>query len=166
MTFLKEVSDYLEDLSELHVDIMHSANNFAFCRFKDQQQFNQLTLSASRNIIVVGSFNGRAIGTFEDEKVKNVLQVRFSSYAKTVSSADIILATEKALSILFDFWRRMMKDYNDDDCAWMKGIEWENISFDDIEQPWLTNHYGWDLVIPYRTTLPEFNNAKWTDTQE
>jgi hypothetical protein len=164
-TFLKEASDYLESLSELHVDVLHSAQNFAFCRFKDQQQFNQLSLAASKNIIVVGGFNGRSIGSFEEETVKNVLQVRFSCYAKTVTSADIIMATEKALNILLEFWKRMMKDFNDDDCAWMKGIEWENISFDDFEQPWLTNHYGWDLFIPYRTSLPAFDNNKWTDTE-
>jgi hypothetical protein len=62
-TFLKEASDYLQNLSALHVDILHSANNFAFCRFKDKQQFNQLTLNASKNIVVVGSFHGSAIGT-------------------------------------------------------------------------------------------------------
>jgi hypothetical protein len=163
-TFLKEASDYLQQLSELHVDVQHSAQNFAFCRFKDQQQFSQLSLNASKNIIVVGSFSGRAIGSFEEETVKNLLQVRFSCYAKTVNSADITDAIEKALAILLDFWRRMMADSNVDDCAWMKGIEWENISFDDFEQPWITNHYGWDLFIPYRTTLPQFDNKKWTDT--
>lgn len=165
-TFLKEASDYLQGLSELHVDILHSNSNVAFCRFMDQQQLSQLSISASKNIIIVGSFRGRAIGTYEDEAVKNVLQVRFSCYAKTVTSADIVATTEKSLCILLDFWRRLRHDFDTDDCLWMKGIEWENISFEDIEQPWLQNHYGWDLLIPYKTSLPEFNNQKWTDTAE
>jgi hypothetical protein len=163
-TFLKEASDYLQALSVLHVDILHSSNNVAFCRFQDQSQFSQLTLNASRNVVIVGGFRGKAAGGFDEEAVKNVLTVRFSCYAKTVSSADIVAASEKALAILLQYWRRMMKDYNADDCLWMKGIEWENISFDEIDQPWLVNHYGWDLIIPYKTNLPEFDENKWTDT--
>jgi hypothetical protein len=163
---IKEVSDYLQHLSELHVDIKHAAANVAFCRFQDNQQFAQLTLNASRNIVVIMNFYGRATGQYDDETVKNTIIVRFSCYALKVTSVEITAALEKSMAIMLDFWRRLKRDNEENPCAWMKWIDFEAIQFEEIEQPWVQNHYGWDLIIPYKTHLPPFDQNKWTDTIE
>lgn len=162
-TFLKEASDYLEELATKHKDVLHSEKNFAFCRFQDQQQFNKLSSTAARNIIIVGGYSGRAVGRWEDAQAKTTLSIRFSCYSKTVNSVDIIEAVEKSLNLLLDFWVRLRHEYevNTDNCPWMRWIDWENISFDEVEGPWLQNHYAWDLAIPYKTYLPDYDASKW-----
>jgi hypothetical protein len=162
-TFLKEASDYLQELAASHKDILHSESNFAFCRFQDNNAFGKLSTSASKNIIVVAHYSGRASGQFEDAQVKTAISVRFSCYSKTVNSDDIVTSNEKALSILLDFWVKLRKDFEEavDNCPWMRWIEWENISFDEVDNPWLINHYAWDLTIPYKTYLPEYDANKW-----
>lgn len=163
-TFIKEVSDYLQALSTAHKDIVHNTiNSYAFCRFQDQQQFNQLVQNSARNIVVVMNFFGRSSGSFDDATVTNTIVVRFSVYAKLVTSQEITIAVEKSFSIMMQFWSRMRYDFEQDNCEWMRWINWEGIQFDEIEQPWLQNHYGWELAIPYKTHLPEFDQTKWND---
>jgi hypothetical protein len=164
--FIKEASDYFAVLSAAHEDVKNSAGNKAFCRFQDNEQFNQLRLAAAKNIVVIMSFFGKSAGGFDDATVKPTIVIRFSCYSKSITSADITTALEKAMAILLDFWIRMRRDYELDSCLWLKNVDWENIQFDEIEQPWLQNHYGWDLVVPYLTELPEFDQSKWNDIGE
>ncbi|MGN6477248.1 MAG: hypothetical protein ACTHKV_08480, partial [Flavipsychrobacter sp.] len=146
-----------------HLDVLDAADNRAFCRFQDNTQFDAIRNNASRNIVVIMSFFGRASGDVEDPAVMNTIVVRFSCYAKTVNSAEITTALEKAFSIMQDFWTRMMNDYREDSCLWLNQADWTNIQFEEIEQPWLQNHFGWDLVLPYKTYLPAYNPEKWND---
>lgn len=159
--FIKEVSDYYTLLSEQHVDVKHGSTNRAFCRFQDQEQFNQLRSNAAKNIVLVRNFSGRADGDYDEHLALNTIVLCFSSYAKNLTSAGIVTASEKAFEILLDFWVRMRQDFEEDNCVWLKRVLWEHIQFDEIEQPWLVNHYGWVLIIPYRTVLPAFNINKW-----
>lgn len=162
-TYLKEASDYLSTLAEKHKALLHGNDNKAFCRYSDQSQFEALRMNASKNIVVVLSFFGNSDGDAEEACTKNTIVVRFSCYSKTVNSTEIIKASEKALEILLDFWSRMIKDLSEDFCAWLRNIFWEEIQIDEIQQPWLQNHYGWDMVIPFRSALPEYDADKWTN---
>lgn len=159
--FIKETSDYFTLLSEQHVEVKHGEKNRAFCRFQDMEQFNQLRNHAAKNIVLVKSFFGAASGEFDDSETYNVMVLCFSAYAKTVSSAEIVVASEKAFRIMMDFWVRMRIDFEENNCAWLKDVDFEKIRYDEIEQPWLQNHYGWDLVIPYKSRLPAFDFARW-----
>jgi hypothetical protein len=161
--FIKEVTDYYQGLSGLHLDVKDSPTNRAFCRFQDNEQFGQLRNAAAKNVVVIMSFFGRAAGDYDDADVKNTVIIRFSSYAKSISSSEITIALEKAFQIMIDFWTRMRHDYEADDCRWLKHVDWSNIQFDQIDGPWLQNHYCWDLVIPYETSLPPFDENRWTD---
>lgn len=159
--FIKEASDYYQLLSEQHVDIAHSDTNRAFCRYQDMEQFNQLRSQAGKNIVLVKSFFGRAGGDYDDAEMLNTIVLTFSSYAKNVTSVEIVRASELSFRILMDFLTRMRQDFEEDDCTWLRWVKWGEIRFDEIEQPWLQNHYGWDLIIPYEATLPAYEAAKW-----
>lgn len=158
--YLKELSEYFEQLCEEHVDVAHSTTNRAFCRYQDMEELAQLRNAAGKNIVVVKSFFGVASGEFDDAEMQNTMVLCFSSYAKAVKSSEIIEASEQSFQILLDFVTRMRKDFEDQPCPWK--IDWERIQFDEIEQPWLQNHYGWDLLIPYRTVLPAYNENRWS----
>lgn len=164
--FIKEISDYLQQLCEQHAEVADSTTNRAFCRYHDTEELAQLRNAASKNIVVVKSFFGRASGDYEDAGMKNTIVICFSSYAITVKSADIVAASEKAFTIMADFLVKMRQDFEYDDCAWLKGVDWNNVQFDEIEQPWLQNHYGWDLVLPYRTVLPAYDANRWVPGSE
>jgi hypothetical protein len=159
--FIKEFTDYLAGLAALHKEIKDSTFNRAFCRYQDNAQLEQLRMNASKNIMVIMNFFGRAAGEFDDAEVRPTIVIRFSSYAKTVSSADITIAEEKAFEILMDFWVRLRHDFEEDNCLWLKFIDWQNIQFDTMDGPMLVNHYGWDLVIPYKTYLPAYDSTRW-----
>jgi hypothetical protein len=161
---LKEVSDYFKSLSALHKDVLDTPNNRAFCRYQDNTQFDELRNNAAKNIVVVMGFFARSNGSYDDQELKNTVIVRISSYSKTLKSADISRASEEtSMGILLDFWTRMRKDFEDaiDICPWLRWVDWENIQVEEIEQPWLQNHYGWDWVVPFRTNLPAYNPDKW-----
>lgn len=159
--FIKEVSDYFQLLAAAHGEVKDSVINRAFCRYRDNEQFNQIRNNAAKNIVIIKSFFGKAVGEYDDFAVSNTLVISFSSYAKTVASKDIVAASELSFEIMLDFWVKMLHDDEEDNCLWLKTVDWQNIQFDEIEQPWLQNHYGWELIIPYKTTLPAFDISKW-----
>jgi hypothetical protein len=57
----------------------------------------------------------------------------------------------------------MQQDDNDNDvCGAWQYLEPENINCEEIEdQPWFLNHYGFDLMLPFKTLAPAYNADNW-----
>lgn len=165
MSLLNDVQEHIAAYSASHIDLLDGPDNKAFVRLWSREDMEAIKVNASANIVIVTSFRGKAFGWYEEKKMQQFIGLRFSSYA---NADDGIMAIDNALNksmeIMEDFITRMQHDFEEDDCSWLKWVDFENISWDEIpEQPWLQNHYGWDLIIPFKTYLPAYNAAKWSE---
>lgn len=162
---IKTLQDYLEELSRQHVDVQHEVDGkTAFVRLESHAQVSGLRTKAGANLVVVLGCPGRAAGAQDPDRIKRDLVLRFASYA---TGTDPVMARSAAVllseSIMFDFIAKLREDYLlDPVCGPLKELDLNNLLFEEMEdQPWFVNHFGWDLVIPFRTWYPKYNAAKW-----
>lgn len=161
---LKEVQDKIAAYCAIHKELNDGMENKAFARLWSREQLDSIRTNASPNIVVVTSFRGRSFGGYDEKKMQQFIGLRFSCYAQPDDGESATeMALDKSYSIMLDFLVRMQKDYEEDDCSWLKFVDFENISWDEIpEQPWLINHYGWDMILPFKTYLPAYDAARWS----
>lgn len=163
--YVDEFQTYLEGLCEKHVDVQHNVGGIrTFARLMSDEEVNELTNHAGKNIVVVAAFYGRAHGHPDDQQLRQFVQLRFASFAERSTTVGINEALKKSFRIMWDFITRMKHDIKTDDgCGEMNGLEFENLSWDEIPgQPWLENHFGWDLTIPFKSYQPQYDAAQWT----
>lgn len=156
--------DYVETLCERHTEVQHNVNGKrAFARFQSEEQLQQLATNAGKNIVVMTHFYGRAVGSIDEKALRLHASISFSSKAKNTTTAEIDGALQRAWNILWDFVARMREDaQNEENCGPLEGIELQNISFNPLD-PFLEFHHGWELIIPFKTTQPQYDAAKWIE---
>ena len=162
----KDFEDYLEQLCRENVAVSHEVGGQeCFSRLRSRDEVTQIINNAGKNIVLLGRFNGRAVGDSQEAGMRQFAVIRFASYAENNDgniSAGVDNAIDMAWNIMMQFISRMRKDYKDDDCGPLGNIEFENMGWDEIDEPiYLENHYGWDLSIPFRSTQLAYDAAKW-----
>lgn len=158
--------DYIETLCTEHQDVLHDPpNRVAFSRLRSNNEISAITNNAGPNIVLMGRFNGRAVGEQQAQGMRQFVVLRFASYADLNGgdlSGGIDNAIDTAWNIMMQFIQRMRNDYIADDCGPLGLFEFENISWQEIDEPiYLESHYGWDVTIPFKSTMPEYDAAKW-----
>lgn len=167
--YITGFQNYLEALCMAHHQVLHQVEpggTKAFVRFQSDYDISQLTNNPGTNLVVVTRFYGRAIGDVDAQQIRQYIQIRFASFAPVPDGGDfsdsVNTATDTAYTIMLDFLARMFYDLKNDDCGPLQGIELQNCTWEEIpEQPWLQNHFGWDLTIPFKSELPELNATVW-----
>jgi len=162
----KDFEDYLEQLSVENKDVAHTSNGqVCFSRLRSAEEVNQIINNAGKNIVLLGRFSGRAIGELQEQGMRQFAVIRFACFAENNDgdiSDGIDNAIQQAWDIMWQFVARMRKDQKDDDCGPLDGVELENISWDEIDEPiYLEHHYGWDLTLPFRSMQPMYDADKW-----
>lgn len=162
----KDFEDYIEQLCRENVDVAHEVDDkVCFSRLRSRTEVLQIINNAGANIVLLGRFNGRAVGQSEERGMRQFVVLRFASYAQNNDgdiSEGIDNAIDTAWNVMMQFIARFRKDYKDDDCGPLAGFEFENMSWDEIDEPiYLENHYGWDLSLPFRSTQPAYDAARW-----
>jgi hypothetical protein len=74
---------------------------------------------------------------------------------------EIATAQQHAMEVMFDFYSRMKKDQQDDDCGVLQYLISEQMIFSPVEGPVIEAHYGWEMVIPFSTNSPAYDATKW-----
>lgn len=161
----KNFEDYIEQLCREHADVQHELNGqICFSRLRSQTEIDQLVNNAGKNIVILGRFNGRAFGESQEAGMRQFAVLRFASYAAVTGDASSIDdAIDTAWEIMMQFIAKFRKDYKEDDCGPLGNFEFENMSWNEIDEAiYLENHYGWDLSLPFRSTQPAYDAAKWS----
>ncbi|RYD85580.1 MAG: hypothetical protein EOP84_02065 [Verrucomicrobiaceae bacterium] len=138
----------------------------------------EIKRSGPPNIVCVVSAGGRRVGEKDDYTVRRELVLRFASFAPATGDQELHKqqAINRSEKILMDFANRIERLYDeffdgqlgddDLDCDNIaQYLEPDKISWREIEdqhiQPWLVNHYGWDLSIPIKAPMQQYDPAVW-----
>jgi hypothetical protein len=158
---IDKIQDAVETMCHRHKLVLHDVEgNKSFARFQSYDQINEIKKAAGKNIVVVAGINMRRVGDKDDRVLQREMILRFACYAAANGDVNTAkkVAIQKAESIMLDFMTFMEKSQEDDidndvECSIWKFLRPENFTCMEIEdQPWLINHYGWDLTIPFGTT--------------
>lgn len=163
--YLDEMQNYLEQLSVLNVNILHTIDGKrCFSRLQTDEHIEEIQQRGGPNVVVVSDYYGQCIGEYDDQKTRQVIKIRFPCKALGVDEVTAISsAISLSLRIMFQFQQRMRKDFEDDNCGILKYLDFEKMSWDIFEGPWLDSFYGFDLEIPFRSYLPALAGDQWTD---
>jgi hypothetical protein len=163
-TSIDTLQDYLEGLCILHADLLHTVDGRrSFARFQSEEEVQQLATNSGNNVVVVSSFYGSAKGSADMQELRQHLRLVFGSKASSYNTADINTALEKAWQIMWDFVARWRYDFDADECnAILEGIDFTSIQYNEVE-PFLEQHYGWELQVSFTTNQPALVAARWSD---
>jgi hypothetical protein len=159
---LDSMQAYLEELAEKHTEIRHNVNGLrSFAWFQSEEHINQIQNAGGDKVVIVADYNGQRVGDYDDQKVRQVISVRFAVKSNGDDNTTAIkYAIQKAEEIMFDFVNKMQQDY-ETECGPLKNLEPEKISWNPFDGPWLDSFYGFDLDIPFKTYMPGFDSSKW-----
>ena len=167
--YLTEIQDYFQGLAVKHTDVLDGAGSpprRSFFRLQSSEQIDNLPNNIGPFLILVTQFNGRAVGEFDSNKMQQNVQVRFAKKYDIPADGDMDAAIEAAMGnsylVMMDFISRMKKDFTDDSCGWLRFVDFQSLSWFEFDGPWLENHYGWDINIPFIADMPDYNSGKWT----
>ena len=170
MTFdIDQIQDYIQSLCHRHKEIKHDVDGIkSFARFQSEEEMTSLRNNAGKNVVVVAAINGRRVGDKDERTLHREMILRIVSYAENNTAEEIKAALKTAEEIMFDLITEMEhqqeKDMDEDVCGIMDKLQPENFSWEEVEdQPWLINHYGWDLTVPFKVYMPAHNAAKWEE---
>lgn len=163
----QDFEDYIEQLCREHVDVAHEVDGkVCFSRLREQGEIHQIINNAGKNIVILGRFNGRAVGDSQEAGMRQFAVLRFACYAENNNGdlgGGIDTAIDTAWNIMMQFISKFRFDYAADDCEPVRNIEFESMSWNEIDEPiYLENHYGWDLTLPFRSYQPAYDADKWT----
>lgn len=163
--YFDEFQDYLQTLCEKHVDVQHGVDGKqAYARLFSNEEMEALANNAGVNIVVVSTFFGRALGAVDEQLMQQYTSIRFATNAAATGSSGINAAMETSWNIMWDFIARLRSEWNADGAEGCEKpmLELQNISWDEIrDAPFLENHYGWELTLPFKSYQPAYNAAKW-----
>jgi hypothetical protein len=171
--YIDEFQDYLEDLCVKNKEILHTAatevapaGQRTFSRFESEEHINAITNCQGKNIVVVADYFGQRIGEVEGYQMRNTVSIYFAVKRESGSNDntdEINSAIKKAEEIMFQFIKRLEKDF-DEGCNALEFLEPERMSWTKIEnQPWLDNYYGWDLSLSFKSYMPDFDPDDWEE---
>jgi hypothetical protein len=113
--------------------------------------------------VVVGDYYGQAIGEFDEQKISQIIKLRFACKALGADQTTAINnAVKLAEKIMLQFIQKMRKDFEDDSCGILRYVVLEKVKWEAFEGPWLDSFYGFDLEIPFKTYMPAYDPAQWT----
>lgn len=163
--YIKPLQTYLRNLCIEHVLLMHvDDSNEVFVRLQTHEDVMSIPYNASNYFVIVDNLIGRAIGEFDDNRIRQELTMLFLKRALTNNGEpydNIETAQQEALEVMFDFYSRMKQDYYEDDCGPLKNLLPEQMSFEPVEGPVEEYHYGWLMTIPFDLNLPGYDASKW-----
>lgn len=164
------VQDYLEQLCSRHTAIGHSVTKRCFARFGSGEHIAEIKRAAGKVCVVVADISGRRTGHKDDQMFARQIVMRIAVYAETKGDAAAARAAAIKLAdgITMDFMLRMEKQQEDDleanEFGPMHFLRPEEFTWEPIEdEPWLLNHYGNDLTIPFHHYMPAYDAGKWND---
>jgi len=167
---IDEIQDYLEGLCTRHKEIRHSSAKRSFARFQSNDHVNEIKKAASKICVIVGDIANNRVGHKDDLMVSRQITIRIAVYAELKGDAtrEKARAMQTAERITMDMITRMEKQQDDDlendVYGPMHFLRPEEFSWEPIEdQPWLLNHYGYDVSIPFRHYTPAYDATKWDD---
>jgi hypothetical protein len=161
--YIDTFQDYLEGLCEVHKLVQHNVAGIrSFASFASDEEVQQLATNAGPNIVVVSHYSGRSFGESDAQQMRTTVGIRFASKSLSYNTADIEAALLTSWNIMWDFISRWRKDVHDDSCGALRGIELQNLNWDEIpDQPFLENHYGWELQVNFKSIQPQYDAAHW-----
>ncbi|MBE2229960.1 MAG: hypothetical protein IAE96_04870 [Chitinophagaceae bacterium] len=173
--YIDGVQDYLEDACELNKLVGHNKptdvapdGQRTFARFESEEHIRAIVNCAGKNIVVVADCFGQRTGEVDDQSLVYTLQLLFASKKETGTgneTAAINDAIKTAEKIMFQFWTKMEKDFQEG-CNALEDLQPERVTWNPIQdQPWLDDYYGWILSIPFGTYMPEYNDADWDSAE-
>jgi hypothetical protein len=170
---IEKVQDDVQSMCERHVEIAHNVNGRkTFARFMSYEEVTEIKNKAADIVVVVVSFNGKRVGNKDDRMIQHEMVLRIVKFAPTIGTVidERNKAIKKAEEIMFDLWTEMEKREEDDidtldgECSFWRFLRPEEMNYEEIEDaPWLINHYGVDLHVIFRTSMPKHNAEKWID---
>lgn len=170
---IEQLQQYIEKLCAFHKEIKHGSTRRGFAWYQSMDHINDIKKAATKNIVVVAHMDGRRFGHKDDKMYAREIVLRFASYAP--KNLEVSAAKKEAEAtaerIMYDFMTRMEKQQEDDLDADAYGpmhfLRPESFSWEPIEdQPWLINHYGFDLTIPFHHYMPAHNEGQWFTEDE
>jgi len=165
---IEQIQDFLEGLSTKHKQVLHSNEQRCFVRFQSAEHMTEVKNRGGKNLVIVAAIGGRRVGHKDDRQIRREMVIRFACLAE--KNTDPVAAKRQALAsaekIMMDFFTKMERqqeeDLDQDNYGVMHYLDPENVSWEEIEdQPWFINHYGWDLIVPFRTFMPGYDEDSW-----
>lgn len=159
--YIDEFQNYLEQLCTQNKLVGHGAGGKkSFARFQSDEEMNELARNAGKNIVVVANFFGRSTGSADEQAMRHYATLRFACHSANTNTTGINAAIIRAWDIMWQFVARMRKDMQEDDCPPAE-LAFHDMNWDPIDGPWLENHYGWDLTLPFKSYQPAYDAADW-----
>lgn len=164
MLLFNSFSDYIKQLAQLHKDVLHSdTSNRAFIRMFSHDDINTITSIASKYVISLSYFTGRATGDVESDMLRQEASLQFLRRADESGDPgiNVQVAMNAAMTLMFDFYARIKKDFADDDCGVLKYLQPEQMTFQPVDDVQIEAHYGWEMTLPFGSAAPAYNADKW-----
>ncbi|THU34254.1 hypothetical protein FAM09_24865 [Niastella caeni] len=163
--YFKEFEDYVKSLCIKHKDVLHDdTTRRAFIRFQSGEDVESIPNNAGSVLVVIDNFTGRAIGTVDEARLQQQVSLLFVVNV-AVTDGNMYVAVEsalqKAMNIMFDFYARMIRDMQNDDCGPLRFLMADQMNFFPVDGPVLENHYGWQMDLPFNVNAPAYNADKW-----
>lgn len=166
--YIDEIQDYFETLSIQHADVLHTTTaggRRAYFRLQSMGEMQQLPNNAGDTLVMIERFNGRAVGEYDANKLQQFITIRFAKLLDIPADGDheaaISACMDQVYLLMLDYVSRMRFDFAADDCGWLKYVDFTSISWAEFQGPIIERHYGWDLIIPFRASMPAYRPAKW-----
>jgi hypothetical protein len=158
-------SDYIKDLCTRHKDVLHvDGINAAYSHIQTGDELQTISSIAGRMVVIFSSYVGRAVGEFDDSRMNQNASLLFL-YRPVGGSGnpagEVKTAQQIAGDVMLQFYMRMKKDFEDDDCGILKWVRFEQMNFEILDGPVLEAHYGWEMSIPFDARFPAYDPAKW-----
>ena len=156
--------DYLQGLCVSHTDLQHGAGGRqSFIRLFSNDELNSLAERPNPYIVIVENVTARPVGDVQENKYVQNWTITFLGKANPVSSSpttnrDGVIQT--AWDIMMQFIARIKKDWEDDQCGMLKGLDWR-MNWRIVQDMELENNYGWELQINQTIKAPDYDPAKW-----
>lgn len=164
--YLTDIQTYFQGLAQSHADIQHGLNGrTAFFRLQGLGPLMQIPNNLGDQLLAVERFGGRAVGEFDANKLQQFITLRFGKLLDIPTDGDFESAIDECMGecllVLMDFISKMREDFLADDCSWLKYVDFTGVSWSEFDGPWIERHYGWDLIIPFKASFPDYRADKW-----
>lgn len=162
--YFQAFENYLQTLAISHVDLRHGIDSkVSFARLMSNDEFNSITNSPGRYLLIVDNLTGRSVGELDENKFQQTWVLTFLGHhqigsADPTDNRDDVI--QKTWEIMMDFRNKMIKDWYDNSCGALQGISF-NMSWKVIEDMVLEQHYGFELTIQQTVVAPGYDAAKW-----
>jgi len=160
----QDFEDYLQMLCVSHTDLQHGAGGrVSFIRLFSGDETNSIAQRPNPYIVIVENITARQVGDIDENKYVQNWTISFLGKANVLSidptsNRDAVIQT--VWEIMMQFIARIKKDWVDDQCGPLKGLDWR-MNWRVIQDLELENHYGWELQLNQTIKAPDYDPAKW-----